>query len=88
MYKCNKSPLVGEHVFPRTGFVELVPRKIRYHGISRFSTVVCIAVYQKLYIETVLVQHIKCVRVGQFICFSSITTINLKKIDLTLPIRT
>ena len=35
-----------------------------------------------------LVQHIKCVGVGQFICFSSITKISLKKIELTLPIRT
>ena len=64
-----------------------------YHGISRFSVKyrgMYRGVPEAIYRNSLglLVQHIKCVGVGKFICFSSITKINLKKIDLTLPIRT
>ena len=63
-----------------------------YHGISWFSVKyrgMYRGVPEAIYRNSLglLVQHIKCVGVGQFICFS-ITKISLKKIDLTLPIST
>ena len=64
-----------------------------YRGISRFSVKyrgMYRGVPEGIYRNNLglLVQHIKCVGVRQFNYCSSITKISLKKIDLTLPIRT
>ena len=65
-----------------------------YHGISRFSVKyrgmyrgVPEAIYRNsLGLLVQHIKHVKCVGVGQFICYSSITKISLKKIDSGCPV--
>ena len=76
-------------IFSRAGYHEKKGTTV-YHGFQS-STVVCIAVYQKLYIETVWAFWWSTLNVwglGNSFVFLPLSKSALKRSDLTLPIRT